>query len=344
MEIEDHDPQTKPRVSLEVRWEIVHQKRIGTTGSEVSQSLDIPVSTCNAIYRKWQETGTVEDIKQGGRPPKVTEEEEKMLVETAKTHPDMSLTQLMGEIDAPFSKATSWRLLKDNGFNNRTLPEKWAVSDYHRQLRLEWAKEYVHKPDEYWQNVIFTDESMIQNNPHKQTYWVSEDTILPSVERDRWQASVLCWGAISYQGNCILECMDGTMNGRVYLDILKRRLLKNYPALSPQTKRGAGMKRLIYQHDGSKVHGEKNVTSYFTSKEIEVIKWPAKSPDLNLIEAVWSQLKYKLKRSYQNKEELVEDICNCWESIPFSLIENLYKSMNRRIQAVIAAEGGPTDY
>ena len=344
MEIEDHHKQKKPRVCHEDRIEIVYQKRSGKTGLEVSKSLGIPVSTCNDIYNRYLETGSVEDVKQTGRPREVSEEEEKMLIETAKKHPEMTLTQLMEDVNVSFSKPTAWRTMKDNEFENRTLREKWTLTDQHRELRLAWALANVAKPDSYWKSIIFTDESLIQNNPNKQTYWVTKDTVLPPTQRDRWQVSVLVWGAMSYNGNCILECIDGTMDAGVYLGILKRRLLKNYPALSPKTKKGASMNRLLYQHDGSKVHKATLIMDYFEEREIQVIEWPPKSLDLNPIETIWSQLKSKLKRTYDTREELVKDICFNFEKIPFLNFDNLYKSMNRRIRAVIEAQGGPTDY
>ena len=344
MEIENHSPQKKPRIPLEDRIEIVHQKRNGQTGSQVSKSLGIPVSTCNTIYKRYLETGSVEDAKQTGRPRQVSQKEEKMLIETTKDHPEMTLTQLMEVSNVCFSKPTAWRTLKDNEFENVTLREKWTMTDEHRKLRLKWALANVDKPDDYWKSIIFTDESLIQNNPNKQTYWVTKDTAVPPIERDRWQVSVLVWGAMSYNGNCILECIDGTMNAIVYLDILKRRLLKNYPALSPNTKKGAGLNRLLYQHDGSKVHDAKLIKDYFAQKEIQVIRKPPKSPDLNPIETIWSQLKSKLKRTYKTRDGLIEDICKNFESIPFLNFDNLYNSMNRRIRAVIEAQGGPTNY
>jgi len=344
MEIEEAKENKKPQVSMEDRWEIVHLKRNKVNGPEISQRLDIPVSTVNAIYRKWEKEGTVENKKQPGRPKRVTEEEEKMFIEAADAHPGRSLNELRGEIDASFSKTTAHNLLTSYGFEYITIPEKWALTNDHRKLRLAWAMKYVDKPDTFWQRVIFTDESLIQGNPNKQKAWVTDKTSLQPIEKDRWSASILCWGAISYEGTSMLECIFGTMNADIYLKILKRRLLRNLPALSPKSIRGARMERLIYQQDGASSHTAKDVLKYFREKEIEVLSWPPKSPDLNLIENIWGELKRKLKRSYERREELVEDIENCWNSISVEFVQKLYNSMNHRILAVIAAEGGPTKY
>ena len=192
MDIEEVKENRKPQISMETRWEIVHLKRNGKNGPEISQQLGVPVSTVNSIYRKWEKEGTVENKKQPGRPKEVTEEEEKMFIEVTNAHPGSSLNELRGEIDASFCKITAHNILMDYGFEYVTVPENWALTDDHRRLRLAWAIKYVKKPDTFWKRVIFTDESIIQGNPNKQKAWVTDKTSLHSIEKDRWQPSVLC--------------------------------------------------------------------------------------------------------------------------------------------------------
>ena len=114
------------------------------------------------------------------------------------------------------------------------------------------------------------------------------------------------------------------MNSQTYLEILNRRLLRNFPTLSARSPLCVKYPRLIYQHDGATAHTSGDVKRYFQEKEIEVIDWPSQSPDLNLIESVWSQLKYNLKRSYQNLEDLQEDIISSSQSIDCFYIKKNY--------------------
>ena len=55
-------------------------------------------------------------------------------------------------------------------------------------------------------------------------------------------------------------------------------------------------------------------------------------------------LKRSLKQSYSDVESLEKDVKKAWKSLESTYIKTLYGSMRRRIQAVIDAEGGPTDY
>jgi hypothetical protein len=344
MEIENEGPEPNRTVPIEVRWEIVRLKENGLSGVEVGKKLSRPASTCNAIYKKYLNTGTVEDIPRSGRPLKATEEVERKLLFQAESDSTLTVDQMIEESKTEISNRSARRILKTNGIRCKTARTKWMLTDQHRKDRLDWAKKHIRLPDEYWQRVVFTDESLIQRNNKKQRYWVPEGTEVPSIQKDRWQASILVWGAITYARTSMLEVVDGTMKATNYVDILTRRLLKNLPMLHPKHNQGDPQNQLIFQQDGAGPHGAKLVNMYFQDRGIEVLPWPAKSPDLNLIEAVWSELKGKLKRSYDSAEELEEDVKKQWKTISSDYIVSLYDSMRHRIQAVIDAKGGPTDY
>ena len=68
MEIEEEDRPKKPQVPIPMRWEVVHYKRLGYTGNQISQIFPVSASDCNRIYLKWKQTGDVEDLDRSGRP------------------------------------------------------------------------------------------------------------------------------------------------------------------------------------------------------------------------------------------------------------------------------------
>jgi hypothetical protein len=86
---------------------------------------------------------------------------------------------------------------------------------------------------------------------------------------------------------------------------------------------------------------------WFEKHGVQVLKWPAQSPDLNPIEHLWHHLKRRLGEYPEPPEgilELWERIQVVWEAIPVSVCRNLIESMPRRVEELYKAKGGYTKY
>jgi len=46
----------------------------------------------------------------------------------------------------------------------------------------------------------------------------------------------------------------------------------------------------IFHEDNASVHKSKKVKEFFKDSRINVLEWPAKSPDLNIIEDIWKMI------------------------------------------------------
>ena len=103
----------------------------------------------------------------------------------------------------------------------------------------------------------------------------------------------------------------------------------------------------MFQHDQDAKHTAQLTQHWLQSNQVNVLPWPSRSPDLNIIEHVWWHLKqqvYTHEPLPTNKQELWEVVQAEWNKISPDYIASLYDLMPHRVLAVYLAKGGSTKY
>lgn len=225
--------------------------------------------------------------------------------------------------------------------------KKPLLSKKHRLARLAFARAYFDEPVEYWRNVLFSDESKynVIGPDGYHSVWR-----MPGAPLQDWQVhgvikfgggSVTLWGVISYQGVGRLMFVEGRMDSRQFIHILKYGLgstLQKYNWLPND---------IILQQDNDSKHTSKMTREWIAEHNITVLPWPSRSPDLNIIENLWYDVEVRVRsrnKTPSNVKELRAAIEEEWYATPLSYIRSLYDSIPRRLEAVLRAKGRSTKY
>ena len=123
MEIKDEGPKPDRTVPIEFRWEIVKLKEESLSGIEVGEILHRPASTCNGIYWKFVDTGSVKDLPRSGRPLKATEDVQKKLLNQIGRGTEQSVDQIIEEAKMDLSNRSARRILKSKKIKCRQQAE-----------------------------------------------------------------------------------------------------------------------------------------------------------------------------------------------------------------------------
>ncbi|GFV68751.1 transposable element Tcb1 transposase [Trichonephila clavipes] len=94
-------------------------------------------------------------------------------------------------------------------------------------------------------------------------------------------------------------------------------------------------------------HVARIVQRFFVNQQIELLPWPARSPDLSPIENMLSMVAQRLTQittSAATSDQLWQRVEAAWSAVPQEYIESLLESLPRRVTAVISNNGGYSGY
>ncbi|GBM11503.1 Transposable element Tc3 transposase [Araneus ventricosus] len=164
-----------------------------------------------------------------------------------------------------------------------------------------------------WTSVIFSDEKRFNlDGPDGfQYYWhcLKQKEQYYST-RQQGGGSLMVWLAVGFGGRSSLVFIKGRQNHKDYIQHLETELL-------PYGSDWGG-ENWIYQQDGASIYTAQGVKKWFDDNNVQVLPWPAESPDLNIVENVWAMLVervYGQGRQYENVKELHESLDSVHEEI-----------------------------
>lgn len=255
---------------------------------------------------------------------------------------NLSCSQIKLELQLPVTVRRIQQVLKENNFSDwKKRQGKPKLTIKHKISRLAFAEKYMIWDNE-WKIVLFSDEKKFNfDGPDGcQYYWHDlRKEEEKCYSRNFGGGSLMVWGAFSFAGKLPLAFISTKMKATDYIDLLQIKLVDSAEPFF------AG--KFVFQHDNASIHVAKITKKWLEDNNIDVLEWPAVSPDLNPIENLWGILVrgvYANGRQFDQIADLEKAIRQCWNDIDLSITKNLVSSMKKRIFNVIKANGAQTKY
>jgi hypothetical protein len=231
--------------------------------------------------------------------------------------------------------------------------KKPYLAPYHKKGRYEWADYRRDFGDIDFESTIFSDECYVHLGDKNGRVYVTrrpderllQECIVPTFKQS--PIRVMIWGCIIKGRKGPLVVLEypggkgGGMTAKRYQDQVLDGALCDFFA---EMKEEKGL--VDFQQDGAPAHTAKTTIRWFKEAGIPLAEHPAQSPDLSPIEPCWNDLKDIIRKgpSPTTLEGLKAAVKAAWDAIPQETIDKHINTMPDRVQAVLRAKGGHTDY
>ena len=287
--------------------------------------------------QKYKEHGTISRLPGSGRPFKLTREMLDAIEEQMRLDDETTATQLVRILEErgyKVSKTTIVRARRILGWTFHGSRYCQLIRSVNKEKRLQWA---VKNRDNSFEDVVWTDESMIQLENHRTFSYRKVGTAPKPKPRAKHPYKVMVWAGISRKGATNICLLNASVNSAVYQEVLRTHLL---PFLQRKLPKG----RL--QQDNAPCHTSKATQEFLKTKKIPLLTTPPESPDLNPIENVWHEMKHYIRTTAKprNKEELLQAIQEFWATVTPEKCNRYIGHLKKVIPKVIELNGDATGY
>lgn len=330
------------------RARIVHMREEGKKFSEIAERLKISRSSASRNYYTMRKQRDPYYVKPGrGRKRLLSERD----LRNAERHINIGDVRDGADVHRDLFPDVSARCVRKSlqrvGLNGRIRREKPLLTDAHKKKRRAWANEHADWDQLKWSEVWFSDESKFLLHGSDGKKYCCRRPGQEFLERNvkktvkHGGGSLMVWGVITPEGVGRLYRIEGIMDGKQYVRILKSALLGTVRDYDTE------ISDFILAQDNDPKHNSRVARDFYDDKGLCILPWPPQSPDMNLIEYLWNHLDDLVRARNplpKNIEELWAALEEEWYKIDVGYIQSLYERMQDRVAALKAAKGSYTRY
>lgn len=146
----------------------------------------------------------------------------------------------------------------------------------------------------------------------------------------------MVWGRFSSMGVGKPVFVEKNIDSLEYVNVLKENLEESTNMMN--------LPVYTFQQDNASPHKSKFTRNWFQRNGIDVMSWPAQSPDLNPIENIWEKKQKVNKRSPKLIPELKGATIEEWYNFPRDSLKKPAESFYKRASLCFEAKCGHIDY
>lgn len=340
-----------PRMTSPERWRAIGMLEAGNRVQDVARALNVHRSNIYRLANRHQATGTVRDAPRPGRPRVLTARQERYVVRSFRANPFQSASSVGRQIHGPgngvIRPSIILQLLRRHQLYCRRPYHGHYLTPQHRAARLNWVHRHRNTN---WRTVVFSDEVRFCLDQIDRRVYVYR----PRGQRFAGQyvqqhnlwggQSVMMWGAMCGNrliGPVFFNLQPGRGGGVTALRYIAQVLR---PVVVPLFAR---RRRYVFQQDNAPAHRAQVTQAFLQQNNVQMMDWPALSPDLNPIEQLWAFLKRRINEQPNrphNAVALRREIQRQWNQVPQAFLDRLVNSMPNRCNLTIIAGGGHIRY
>lgn len=321
------------------RSAIVALDKLGWLHKDIAHTLRCSENTVSLWVSRWRDEHSVADAERSGRPRCTSDDTDVSIAEYSDAHVTACPKDIVRELDLDVSARTVRRRLNEAGL----LSHVQRAEHENVRARIAFAEGYTRWTEDDWARVLFSDETHFYLGHEDREYvqcppGAALDPKYTRKENERLEGKVSLWGCICAAGLGHAELYTETLNAHRYQTILGLNLVPSAHLFWPRGQ-------WWYQQDNWTVHTAGTSRDWFHNHGVDVIDWPAWSPDLNPIEEVWNDLKRRVYgRRPRSMEELERYITEEWAATDLNFIARICRNMPHRLRCVIENGGHKIPY